>query len=274
MNEIKSHKKKVEIKEEEQEEVVSHRRSPESKNPKPNLGRKMQYAAYAAVSTTERLINGLSSIYENIFVGRQERKFDFDKEQGLKCFDNKDHQGAIDYFSSYLESGNNGDAEVLFLLAMSYVNLEEYEKAVEYFKKAWKLNGADPDIVVELAHCLFNLEDYTEAIACFKQAIELIPDEADNYYHLGGCYEKVAQVEEAKKLYKKAIDLSPREAMYYQALGFVYENSGDHKDAIVCFKKAMDLDRNHRKAGGGLVKRKARLNPNRSKNEQIDIGHD
>lgn len=231
MDEIKTHKKKIEIAEESQEEEIiegqalekeepeprqHHRPShktpghekPEAKDHKPNLGKKMQYAAFAAVSTTERLINGLSGIYESIFVGKDERKLDFDKEQGLKCFDGKDYKNAISYFNSFLESGHDSDPEILFLLGLSHVNLEEYEKAVDYFKKARKLDSADQDITVELAHCLLSMEDYADAANCFKQAIEMAPDEADHYYHLGSCLEKTDQIEEAKKMYRKAIDLS------------------------------------------------------------------
>jgi tetratricopeptide (TPR) repeat protein len=251
MSDHKNHKKKAEIPE----------KKAAPKKSDPDIGKKMKYAAFAAVSTTERLIGGLSKIYDNIFVGHQERKVDFDKEQALKCFEQKDYKNAICYFNSYIEGGSDIDAEVFFLLAKSHVSLEEYEEAKEYFKKAMELDSGDPDIVVGLGHCLLNMEDYTEAAPCFKRAIEMAPDEADSYYYLGSCYEKIEQVEEAKSMYKKAIDLSPREGVYYQALGFVYENSGNHKDAIVCFKKAMDLERRQKQCegGGGDVKNRSQL---------------
>ena len=278
MDELKNHKKKAKVTNDDQENVeieegssekeevhvkhsVKHKtineKRAEPKNSSPDIAKKAQYAAYAAVSTTERVINGLSSIYERVFVGHnQEHKLDFDKEQGVKCFEKKDYENAIGYFNAYLESRKDSDPEILFLLAMSYVNLEKYQEAIEYLKKAQKIDSANQDIVVEMAYCFFNLEDYAEATVYFKQAVDIAPDEGDYYYHLGSCYEKTEQIEEAKKMYKKAIDLSPRDGTYYQALGFVYENSGNHKDAIVCFKKAMDLDRKAKMSGGGGVKHK------------------
>lgn len=261
MEELKTHKKKVEaakdagVKHHLTHKAVDHE-DHEPKKSTPRLGQKVQYAAYAAVSTTERLITGLSNMYESIFVGHQERKLDFNKEKGLESFNKGDYKSAVSFLKSYLEEGNSSDAQMVYLLALSYVNLEQYEEAIEYFKKAHELDNNDLEITVEMAHCLLNLEDYSEAIGCFKQAIDKVPGEADHYYNLGSCYEKTGQVEEAKSMYKKAIDLAPRQGVYYQALGFVYENSGNHKDAIVCFKKAMDLDRKQRTAGGGLQQRR------------------
>lgn len=273
MEEPKNHKKKARIVGEGQEGVeidggglekeeasvkhparrktVNEKRA-EPKKSSPDIAKKVQYATYAAVSTTERVINGLGSLYEKIFVGHyHENKKNFEKERGIKYFEKNDFENAISSFDSYMEEGNEEDAEVVFLLASCYVNLGKYQEAMEYFKKAHKLDSADQNIIIEMAYCFFNLEDYAEAVTYFKRAIDIAPDEGDYYYHLGSCYEKIEQIEEAKKMYKKAIDLSPRDGTYYQALGFVYENSGNHNDAIVCFKKAMDLDRKAKICGGG-----------------------
>lgn len=223
-----------------------HKKELESK-PKPHIGYKIKYASYATLSATERIIQGLSSIYEHIFVGKaeeeEEEEVNFHKDQGMKLFDKGDYKNAAVYFRSCLEAEGEKDTDVLLLLAQCCQNLEQYKEAAEYYKKAEKLDPDNQEIVLELGRCLYDLEDYAEAAGYFKKAAETSPDDADVYYHFGSCLEKIDQPEEAKAMYKKAIDLAPREAVYYQALGFVYENSGGHKDAIVCFKKAMDLER-------------------------------
>lgn len=219
---------------------------------KPSIGQKVKLATYTTLAATERIINGFAGIYEKVFVGPPNTLLNFHKEEGLKCFDGGDYEGAIAHFISYVEETSDHDAEVLFLLGESHIRLDQNKEALEYLKKAEALEKDDPDIVTELAGCLISLENYPEALSYLKKCIELYPDNAENYYHMGTCCEKTGQPEEAKKMYKKAIDLNPREAVYYQALGFVYENSDNHKDAIVCFKKAMDLDR---KSGGGVTRK-------------------
>jgi len=220
----------------------------------PSLGQKLQVAAFASLSTTERLINGLTEGYKNIFVGPAENKVNFNKELGYKYFDKGDYETAKDYFLEYIENGKENDAEILYMIAMCHKNMDQTKEAMRYLRKAEKLNKDDPDIISELGDCLFMSEDYPEAIIFLNKASELQPDNSDIYYQLGTCYEKIEQIEEAKNFYKKAIDLEPREAVYYQALGFLYENSGSHKDAVACFKKAMDMERIQRgvKRGGGV----------------------
>ncbi|MBF0571459.1 MAG: tetratricopeptide repeat protein [Candidatus Omnitrophica bacterium] len=218
--------------------------------PLPQIQEKLKVAAFASVSAAERIMNGLSNAYQSIFVAPPEAKVNFNKEQGFKFFDKGDYEKAKDSFLSYLEEGNEKDANILYMIAMCHKNMEEYKEAIEYLRKADKLEKDDPNLITELGDCLLSIEEYPEAITFLKKASEIHPDEADIYYHLGTCYEKTEQIEEAKKCYKKAIDLEPREAVYYQALGFVYETSGNHKDAIVCFKKAMDVEKGQKRTGG------------------------
>ncbi|MBF0569191.1 MAG: tetratricopeptide repeat protein [Candidatus Omnitrophica bacterium] len=217
---------------------------------KPAITEKFKVAASVSLSAAERIINGLSQAYQNVFVAPPETKVNFNEEQGFKYFEKGDYEKAKDFFLSYFEeSGKETDAEVIYMIAMCHKNMDEYKEAIEYLRKADKLEQDDPNIITELGDCLVAIEEYSEAITYLKKAAEIHPDHADIYYHLGTCYEKTEQIEEAKKFYKKAIDLEPREAVYYQALGFVYESSGNHKDAIVCFKKAMEVEKGQKRAG-------------------------
>ncbi|MBF0123282.1 MAG: tetratricopeptide repeat protein [Candidatus Omnitrophica bacterium] len=235
--------------------VKKHTRSKKTMDEKeekrgPAIGDKLKVAAHVSMSTAERIINGLTNAYQNVFVAPEATKESFLKEQGYKYFEKGDFEKAKDNFLEYLETGKENDADVIYMIALCHKNLDEYKEALEYLKKAEKLEGDDPNIVSELGDCLVTLEDYSEAIVYLLKAAEINPDHADIFYHLGTCYEKTEQVEKAKEFYKKAIDLEPREAVYYQALGFLYESTGNHKDAIVCFKKAMDMEKGKKQRGG------------------------
>lgn len=227
-----------------------------SEEKKPGLGKKLKLGTHITLSTTERFISGLSSIYEKIFVSPKDHKVVFQKEQGIKYFDAQDYEKALDCLIPYIQCGNDVDADILFLIAMAYVNLEQHKDAMEYFKKAEKIMPDDPDIITESASCLIALEDYTGASTYLEKAIARGMDDADNYYYLGNCYEKINKLDEAKKMYKKAIDLNPREALYYQSLGFVYESAGNHNEAIICLRKAMELERKQKTSGGGAMNKR------------------
>ncbi|MBF0494527.1 MAG: hypothetical protein HQL28_05290, partial [Candidatus Omnitrophica bacterium] len=98
---------------------------------KPDIAKKLQFAASATLSTTERIIGGLSDLYKNIFVGHETDKTNFEKEQGLKYFDKGDYESALEHFLAYIEAGNEKDAEVLFMTGMCYSNSNEFKEAVE-----------------------------------------------------------------------------------------------------------------------------------------------
>ncbi|MEI6437204.1 MAG: tetratricopeptide repeat protein [Candidatus Omnitrophota bacterium] len=214
----------------------------------PDIGHHFKVATNVTLSTAERIINGLSNAYQSVFVAPEQTQASFNKDQGYKYFEKGDFEKSQHAFLLFDEE-NPGDVDVLYMLAMCHKNMEEHKEAVEYLKKAEKLDKNDVNIITELGDCLVVLEEYAEAIPYLLKAIEVNDEHADSYYHLGTCYEKTENVEEAKKFYKKAIDVEPRQAVYYQALGFLYESNGNHNDAIVCFKKAMDLERGQKRAG-------------------------
>ena len=219
---------------------------------KPGLSHKLRLAAHNTVSVAERMIHGLSRIYEGVFVGTENHLVIFDKEQGLKFYDGGDYPNALECFQSCIENGHVNDSDVFFLVAMCYVNLDKHKEALDYFKEAERLKPTDPDMIEEYAACRYVLEDYAGATVYFEKIVAKNPDNADQYYYLGNCYEKTEKIEEAKKMYKKAIDLDPREPLYYQSLGFIYENTGNHAEGIICLRKAMELERKQKKEGGGF----------------------
>ncbi len=215
----------------------------------PSINEKLKIAAHVSMSTAERIIGGLTNAYQSVFVAPEATKENFLKEQGYKFFQKGDFEKARDSFLEYLDTGKDQDADLLYMIGVCHKNLDEFKEALEYLRKAEKLEAEDPNIITEIGDCLLTLEEYPEAISYLLKAADIHPDHADIYYHLGTCHEKTEQVEEAKKFYKKAIDLEPREAVYYQALGFLYESTGNHKDAIVCFKKAMDMEKGKKRGG-------------------------
>lgn len=239
---------------EDQEELETPKAKKTYKQHRPSasalgLTQKLHLATHRTLSVTEKIIKGLSHAYEHIFVGDESFSANFEKEYGLKYYAKNDYKNALKHFEAYDHEGTKNDVDVLYMMAICYMEAEQPKKAAQCLKKAHAVKPDDFDIVTQLAQCLLTLEDYAGALNYFRESIEINPEEGDSYYQSANCLEKLDQIEEAKKMYKKAIDINPREAVYYHALGFLYENQGSHKDAIVCFKKAMDLER--ARGGGG-----------------------
>ncbi|MBF0252851.1 MAG: tetratricopeptide repeat protein [Candidatus Omnitrophica bacterium] len=192
---------------------------------------------------SERIIDMIMRTYKNIFVIDKEIGKGFYKDKAFKMFDKGEYEKAVEFFHKTIDEGEGASVDVLFYLASAYVNLEKYNDAIIYFRKAEKIDPEDNDIIMEIAACLVKLEEYQDAIEYLEKIILQIPDVSENYYLLGTSYEKSGNMQKGIESYKKAIELDPRDSVYYHALGFAYETDGKHNDAIACFKKAMELEK-------------------------------
>ena len=126
-----------------------------------------------------------------------------------------------------------------------------FEKSIEYFEKAPKLNPSVSAVYYNLALAYADgRRDYDKAIECYKKAIEINPNLVPAYRNLGAVYAESKQDnDEAIKYYKKAIELSPNYAPVYFNLGLAYDDGKeDYAKAIEYYEKAVKLKPDYAKA--------------------------
>ena len=100
-----------------------------------------------------------------------------------------------------------------------YANLNQYEKAIENYTKAIKLDLED-----ELVHethlrrgfCYMQLKQYEQAVIDFSKAIELNPTYTFAYDFRGDCYKELGQFDKAIENYAKAMELDPDNSEEYR----------------------------------------------------------
>ena len=88
----------------------------------------------------------------------------------------------------------------------------------------------------------YNLNNFDDAIDNFKKSIVINPDNPSPYYNLGIVYDKKGGLETAITYYKKAIAISPEYAKAYFYLGHVYAEKGDLNMENYYLEKAYQLD--------------------------------
>jgi|JI8StandDraft_1071087.scaffolds.fasta_scaffold82978_1 tetratricopeptide (TPR) repeat protein len=123
-----------------------------------------------------------------------------------------------------------------FLLAEE----EEYEKAIEQYEKAIKLNPKYTIAYNDSGVVLIKKGDYEGAVKQFKKAIELEPF-ANAYNNMGIALSYLGDNTGAIEQYKKAIELSPKHAVAHNNMGNALSAIGNNKEASVYFKKAIEL---------------------------------
>ena len=164
-------------------------------------------------------------------------------------------------------------AEILNILGVSYRDIGDYNKAIEYHEKALEirinaLGENQPELYNNLGISYDGLGDYNKAIEYHEKALEIRintlgenhPDVADSYNNLGISYDGLGDYNKAIEYHEKALEIrinTPGENQNhrniirsYVFLGKIYYGLGDYGKAIEYYEKALEieintLDENH-----------------------------
>ena len=132
-------------------------------------------------------------------------------------------------------------ALALFDKGVAFVNLGQYENAIDCFTKVTEINPRFPVAWYNIGVSLRGLGRYEEAIKYYDKALELNPNYADAWNNKGiilGAYKKS---EEAIKCFDKAIEIDPSDAKTWYNKGVSLQELGRNNDAKKYFNKAQQL---------------------------------
>jgi tetratricopeptide (TPR) repeat protein len=86
--------------------------------------------------------------------------------------------------------------------------------------------------------------EYEKAIEDFTEAIRLDPNRPDAWNFRAGCYRHLGRYDEAIADCDEAIRLAPRWVAPYTSRGVVWQNKGEYGKAIADYQKVIELDPN------------------------------
>ncbi|UKN03435.1 tetratricopeptide repeat protein [Paracrocinitomix mangrovi] len=128
-------------------------------------------------------------------------------------------------------------------LADHYYNKGEYDKAEEYYKKAYK--KYKHSVYFEKYYlCLFYQKKYEEAEKLCEKQIKLDPFDIEVQFMLGQVYEETDRQEEANKLYENMINEMGAIQSRVLALGKAFKVRGKNEYALETYLKGRKLIKN------------------------------
>lgn len=154
--------------------------------------------------------------------------------------------------AAYNKSIEDLSAIEWFEKGYSFVVSGNFNRAIDAFSKAIKLDQKDAGAYVNRGIAYGNVGNDKQAINDFDKAIQLDQKYAKAYYNRGVAYGKLDNYEQAIKDYDKAIELDQQYAMAYNNRGVTYRNLGNYNRAIKDYDKAIELDQ---KSAGAYVNR-------------------
>ncbi|MDT8716551.1 tetratricopeptide repeat protein [Clostridium sp. 19966] len=95
----------------------------------------------------------------------------------------------------------------------------------------------------EKANEFYVSKEYEKAMEFYKKAIDIKDNEAASYYNIGVCLIKLKEFNKAIAILKKAIELRS-DSKYYFNLAYCYAMIKDRKKALIYFNTAWSIDNN------------------------------
>jgi len=139
------------------------------------------------------------------------------------------------------ESHETAEAEGFFEKGIEFGKQNKFQKAVESFDKAIKLNSNRADFYASRGHANYYMKQYPKAIDDYTKAIEKNPNFALAYSMRGLSRTRSGRYPQAIEDFNKAIGFGPSEADYYKGRGFTYLHLKQYGPMCQDYQKACTL---------------------------------
>ncbi len=114
-------------------------------------------------------------------------------------------------------------------LGHSYFDTKNPMKAIEAYDKALAIDGNDPDVLTDQAIMFRQLGWYEKAIETFQQANKLNPSHANSLFNMGIVYmQDLGDNEKAKEVFRRFLDLVPSGPSADSARKMIEHMEGGH----------------------------------------------
>ncbi len=168
---------------------------------------------------------------------------DSSAEKGLELYNEGKYEEAIDELDNAIEKGTDKYElrEVYSALGGSYLELDDYENAIDTYKKAIDEDSTSVSNWVNLGVAYRQNGDLSDAEECYTKALEIDPEYAELRSSLGTLYIVKDEPEKAIVEFEKAMELNPNLAVTCGNAALAYAMTGDFKRADELLKKSKVL---------------------------------
>ena len=129
-------------------------------------------------------------------------------------------------------------------IAINFENLEQFDKAIEYYTKEIEIDPDDFKSYINRATLYSNLKYFEKAEVDFTKAIELDSENDEHYYDRGHFYRyDLEDYEKAIIDFTKAIELDPKDPINYFLRADAFNENEQYNQALSDYLKAEELDK-------------------------------
>lgn len=153
--------------------------------------------------------------------------------------DNSYYQMALPYMKEQVEK--YPQEYDLLEMGLLYLDMDEYEKALEYFEKAKEKNPESVYAYNNAGNCYLSMNEPEKAEPLFLEAIRFMKNEMTPlpYNNLAKCYRMMGQYEAALICYEKNKTLFPENLEIFLLLADFYRENEEYNKAIATYEEGI-----------------------------------
>jgi len=133
-------------------------------------------------------------------------------------------------------------------IGMAFSNNGEFETAVEYYRKAVRLNPVFSAAHYNMAMDLEELGRVEEAMGQYLEVLRINPKSYDSLVNLGALLVSIGKVDLAGQYYEKAMEVDSEPAIAYYNMGVLYEKKKSYEKAKRFYREALQRNPDHDQA--------------------------
>lgn len=177
------------------------------------------------------------------FLSLGDRRAHAYSSEGIRSMSRSHFADAVHYFQLAV-SRDPQNTSYLTLLGWSYFKLNQYDRALDVFKKIRELNPIAVDGYTGPGWIHFKTGQYDQAIQYFEEALMIDRESSDAFAGLGWCSirkneARTAMVYLETALQKGLKNATGTEPEAHRALGYLYFGQNNFKEALQHFKIAL-----------------------------------
>lgn len=132
-------------------------------------------------------------------------------------------------------------ADIAYFKGIKYYSGKNYQKALNNFEQAAKLNPYDGRILYSLGSTYYYLNNYSKAEEILKRAVNYIKDK-NLFINLGMSYMKLGNQKEAEEQLLQAVYIDSQFIGAYLNLAHLYSGQQNYDQAIANWLKALEIN--------------------------------
>jgi DNA-directed RNA polymerase subunit alpha len=163
-----------------------------------------------------------------------------------KCYQElEEYEKALDYFERSKQA-NEEEFQIQVDIVETQRLSGDYQNALKLIQKLAKRHDNEASLHYQWAHCLDNLGEYEEALTHYNRALEINPDHPNTLFRIAYYYDLNGEDEKAFEYYKKCAEKTPLYSNAMINLGLIYEDNDDYEKAISCYYAVLQSYPNHK----------------------------